>query len=448
MANSWPDQRDYIVAVQTAQYSFAQPYLRTAEIRSGTMGIPESASGKFAIVFRATVESRDYAIKCFTRQATYQRERYQALHEHIAKNRLPYLVDFKYLDSEILVLGERYPVLQMSWASGDTLGRWLGLHLDRKREIAALAGKWQAMIADLSACRMAHGDLSADNCLVDGTSLALIDYDGFFIPALANSASAEAGDPEFQHPRRGGHYAADLDHFPALVIYLSLLALAQDKSLWKYHTGRNLIFTATDYAQPRATPVWKDLARSKDPTVTALTSALADMCEAPVNSLPPLAYVVNGASGSAGQAVPWWRTWPAPSDEAKAAQRRHQNQPWWITSPDAAAAETSKVPPEPAWWTNAQVLRPSGPKLTSQFVIQGPATPVRQTWQGPTKPLQQANATQQTKITRTQPPRPPAKVPHRVPGKRPVPAGFFVFYWLLALLALIIGIVQAIHHYG
>ena len=88
-----------------------------------------------------------------------------------------------------------------------------------------------------------------------------------------------------------GYYALNMDAFPALVIYLSLLALAVDNSLWQFHNGRNLIFTAGDYLSPRETPLWKALDRISNQQIAPLLTALADMCNTPINNLPPLSQV-------------------------------------------------------------------------------------------------------------------------------------------------------------
>jgi WD40 repeat protein len=151
---------------------------------------------------------------------------------------------------------------------------------------------------------MAHGDLSSDNCLVIWHKLTLIDYDSFFIPRLAGSNPGEAGNPHFQHPDRKGYYALNMDAFPALVIYLSLLALAADNSLWRFHNGKNLIFTAEDYVSPRETPVWKALAGSPDKRIAPLLIALEDMCGSRIDALPPLSQVATESSVTWGRA--WW----------------------------------------------------------------------------------------------------------------------------------------------
>ena len=295
IAGNWPEPSDYLDAVQAPQVCFTDPRLRYASIRMDQFGVPLAATGKWAIVFRATVDSRDVALRCFVRAASDQRLRYGALGAHMVGDWPSYLVDFTYRDGAILVGAQRYPVVEMSWAEGQSLNAWIGQHLQEGCDLDSLAMKWLEVVKDLERRGMAHGDLDNDNCLVSRSGLTLIDYDGFFVPSLADSPPREAGIPDFQHPGRPGYYAPNMDAFPALVIYLSLLALESDRSLWqRYHTGGNLIFSASDYVAPRATQIWQDLADSGDPDVRRLTAALADMCESPIESLPPLSQVARG----------------------------------------------------------------------------------------------------------------------------------------------------------
>ncbi len=294
ITDNWPGSSGYLDAVQAPQISFADAQLRNARILADPYGLPLAATGKWAVVFRATVGSRDVALRCFTREASDQESRYRALYAHLADNWPSYLVDFTYRDREILVGGTRYPVVVMSWAEGQSLDAWIGQHLKRGRDLASLAMTWLEVVKDLERRGMAHGDLDNGNCLVSRSGLTLIDYDGFFVPSLADAPSRVAGIPDFQHPGRPGYYAPNMDAFPALVIYLSLLALESDRSLWRrYHTGENLIFSASDYAAPRATQIWQDLTDSEDLGVRRLTTALADMCDAPIESLPSLSQVAH-----------------------------------------------------------------------------------------------------------------------------------------------------------
>ena len=283
-------------------------------------------------MFRADVGTEDVALRCFTREAWEQRSRYQALHAHLAGSIPPYMVDFTYRDREIRVAGELYPVVVMGWAEGQPLHLRVEQHLRDPHHLERFAAIWLETVTDLQNRRMAHGDLSTDNCLATADALTLIDYDGCFIPDLAEADPGEGGNPNFQHPRRMGYYALNMDAFPALVVYLSLLALAVDNSLWQFHNGRNLIFTAGDYLSPRETPLWRALARIPDRQIGSLLTALADMCNTPIDNLPPLSQVTAGSSGPL-----WRRTWRAVPKTVIRVQGQKSRERWrraltWPTS--------------------------------------------------------------------------------------------------------------------
>jgi hypothetical protein len=292
---SWPQAREYQDAVQAPKVCFANSKLKAAVIHPDLMGMPLAASGKSAIVFKATAGGKDVAIRCFTRASSSQRRRYQELQKHLKSAFPSYMVKFRYRDEEILVAGDRYPLVEMDWVDGNPLDVWVEKHL-HDGNLAGQAGSWLAITGDMQQRGMAHGDIANDNCMVSGSQLKLVDYDGCYLPELARHNPGEAGAQHFQHPGRKGYYAANMDAFPSLVIYLSLLALHADPSLWKFHKDKNLIFLAADYRAPRATPVWQELARSPDRRVISLTSELAVMCGQPISDLRPLPEVVT----------PWW----------------------------------------------------------------------------------------------------------------------------------------------
>ena len=318
-----PSDIQYLDAIQAPQVCFTDPRLKAARIRKDVRGIPEAATGRSAIVFRADVGTEDVALRCFTREAREQRARYQALHAHLAGSIPPYMVDFTYRDREILVGGELYPVVEMGWAEGRPLHLRVEQHLRDPRRLELFAAIWLETVTDLQNRGMAHGDLSTDNCLATEHALTLIDYDGCFIPALAEADPGEGGNPNFQHPHRMGYYALNMDAFPALVIYLSLLALAVDNSLWQFHNGRNLIFTAGDYQSPRETPLWRALARISNRQIAPLLTALADMCNTPIDSLPSLGQVTAGSSGSLRR-----RTWHAVPKTVIRVQGQKSRERW------------------------------------------------------------------------------------------------------------------------
>jgi hypothetical protein len=340
----WPNDVAYLDAIQAPQVCFTSQRLKAVQIRTNDMGLPQAATGRSAIVFRAGMRYEDVALRCFTREATGQQSRYQALHEHLASSIPRYMVDFKYWDREILVEGQRYPVVEMGWAEGQPLHLSVEQHLGRPDHLVRLADIWFDIVKDLQIRKMAHGDLSSDNCLVIGDNLTLIDYDDFFICRLAGSDPGEGGNPHFQHPDRMGYYALNMDAFPALVIYLSLLALAADTSLWRFHNDENLIFTAADYLAPRATPLWEALAKSPDKRIKPLVTALADMCAGPIEDLPPLSQL------KPGHLPAWWLTPVAWRSLILTARRGSTPQQSNVQSPPRRAAVPDGGPRRRAAW--------------------------------------------------------------------------------------------------
>ena len=111
--------------------------------------------------------------------------------------------------------------------------------------------------------------------------LRLVDFDGVWIPQLAGHAPpTEYGHPNYQHPGRRD-WGRWLDTFSALVIYLSLVALSKDPSLWlALYNSKNLLFAKADFFPPFETQAWKQLAALHDPQVDELTRRLQECCAA------------------------------------------------------------------------------------------------------------------------------------------------------------------------
>ena len=78
------------------------------------------------------------------------------------------------------------------------------------------------------------------------------------VPALAGWAITSTGLPCYQHPRRGESGLATVrdDYFSELVIYLSLLAVAENPNLWRQHPApplrrdKELLFVPEDFIAP------------------------------------------------------------------------------------------------------------------------------------------------------------------------------------------------------
>ena len=315
MASSapWPSPGDYSAAIQNPHNCFVDPELARGQVYTNKLGLPVGASGNFAVVYQLQSGAQVFAVRCFIRPVTNQQQRYDALSQHLHGIWLPALVDYAYLPQGIRVRGQWYPVVRMAWIAGKQMYQYIEDHLRQSQLLEHLAIQWRGVVAGLCGAHMAHGDLQHGNILVDGhDQLHLVDYDGFFIPALHTQPPGERGHPNYQHPERQqhGYYAANADAFSALVIYLSLLALRTDPGLWTFHTGENLIFKADDFTQSGQTPLWSRLQGNTEPEVRRLTAALEGFCRAPVAALPDLETVLQSLPGSSlGTPIP--RVFPA-----------------------------------------------------------------------------------------------------------------------------------------
>ena len=235
-----------------------------------------------------------------------RQQRYRALSDCLDIMRPPGFVSFAYLDRELLIRGERHPVLKMDWVEGQTLDRYITANLANPSALRALAAGWSQLMKDLQSMPMAHNDLQHGNIIVKPTGdLRLVDYDGVFLAPFKGERSPELGHRNYQHPSRTAQdYHENIDNFPVLLIHLSLLAIARDLSLWgRFHADDNLLFTKADLAHPGSTPLWSELERCPDQAVRGLTKELERCCRLPVSQVPTLEVILTAkaASGSPPQ---------------------------------------------------------------------------------------------------------------------------------------------------
>jgi len=292
----WPSPGDYSAAIQNPQNCFDEPILKRGAPETNKLGLPVGVPGQFAVVYAVKTTASKYAVRCFIRPVVDQQQRYEQLSNHLEGFRTHALVDFTYLPNGIRVKGSRYPVVRMAWVAGLQISAFIERHLSDAGTLHSLAKDWRGIVAALSGAHTAHGDLQHGNVLVDEhKSIKLVDYDGFYIPKLQGRPPGEVGHANYQHPERilCGHYEENTDSFSALVIYLSLLALASDQALWRFHTGENLIFLSEDFRNPGRTDIWVCLKNSLDPEVRRLSAALQEHCQNPVRSLPDLESVIQ-----------------------------------------------------------------------------------------------------------------------------------------------------------
>lgn len=291
---TFPSGADYMEALQHPAGCFAHdPELAGGQPVLSPLGLPRPVSGNFASVFRVDcADGRSYAVRCFTRWFDDQRVRYEAISAQVKASRATWPVGFDFVPEGINVNGDWYPILKMPWVPAQPLLGYIEQHLWDSAAMAYLAVRFSALVAELRAAGIAHGDLQHGNILVaPGGDLRLIDYDGMYVPALQGLESNELGHRNYQHPRRKREeFGPHLDHFASWVIYASLAAISIDPVLWGRLDGGDecLLFRHRDFREPNASEALASFENSDDERIRRLGAILRRGLAAEHCAVPPL----------------------------------------------------------------------------------------------------------------------------------------------------------------
>lgn len=348
--NFWPSARNYAEAVQCPLVCFEEPSLKRMLPAVDRLGMPLVTSGQFAYVFKLNAgdDGGDaLAVRCFRGFLGDREQRYRALDTQLNASRIAALPQFKYLPKGILVAGRRYPVLVMEWVEGPTLDVYLDEAVGRRDALLHLADEWVKLMGELREAGIAHGDLQHGNIIIEGGRLRLVDLDGMYVPALKGFRASEVGHQHYQHPARDvAHFSSDTDNFSALVVYLSLISLAEQPGLWREHHDENLLFTRADFAAPHASALFPKIEAIGEEHAR-LAEVLRAACVSGPEAAPPLTELVAPRS-----TLPGWINAPADvevrtrtREVARApAPRGDANWPapktWWREGPASPASNT------------------------------------------------------------------------------------------------------------
>jgi len=235
---------------------------------------PMIALGSNSVIFHITDKNNfnSYALKCFTSEIKGRAKRQKQIVEFIRQNPSDYIIDYQYLENELFVKegeGRQIPVALLEWVEAPSLGEMIEQYCMKNdlEGLNKLAQSFQEFAIWLLKQPFAHGDLSHDNLLVCGDGcIVMVDYDGMYIPAFDGIEAIELGNKNYQHPKRTiNNFNAYLDDFSILVIYLSLLALAEAPELYKkYNNGQNIIFESTDFIIGEKSSLIQDLLGHKN----------------------------------------------------------------------------------------------------------------------------------------------------------------------------------------
>ncbi|WP_170934988.1 leucine-rich repeat protein [Prevotella sp. P3-122] len=278
----YPLISEYIDAILSAEDNMAT--LKNLSPVLDDRGRPVMSSGNFAVVFKmkSVDTGRCYAIKCFIKDQEGRAEAYKRIPEELEFVSSPYLMHVQYLENELFVDTtqtdqEEFPVLKMEWMEGKPLDAYLRENLYDSYALEMLTYRFCRMGAYLLSQPFAHGDLKPDNILVrENGELALVDYDGMFVPSMEGQKARELGSPDFRHPLRDeDQFDSHIDDFAIASMALSLKAIALDPSLLeKYGAADRLLFSAEDYRNLGESNVLMALVSlSSDATLASLLSA-------------------------------------------------------------------------------------------------------------------------------------------------------------------------------
>jgi|GEM_PF-2680313 len=353
----YPTNGDYNLSVQNLSRFGQEPRLVAAQPQTMANGGLIAYSGGYSRVYPVKSGRGTFALRCWTADVGDARERYRRIGEYLNKQGLPFFVEFEYLENAILVKGQRYPVLWMEWAEGPRLRDYVAQHLGDAPGLRAVADSFGEMVAALHDREISHGDLQDENIVVQnggaGPRMRLIDYDSLFVPTLRGYPDQIIGISHYQHPRRAalGTASEKVDHFSELVIYLSILAYAQNPRLWNPHYEKRLLFADSDFVDPDQSPAFGML-RYMTGEVRMLTDCLVGYCrEGQVERLPPLEQVIGriGSAGSRG----------APASPGGGLPDDFLNTP---PTPAGPAGQTILLPDD-FLATSRRPAAPAGPKI-------------------------------------------------------------------------------------
>jgi hypothetical protein len=261
-ASIWPTVQEYDQALQNRIKTIYDADIKRgvlAQDAAGPMRL-NGGGGKYVCVYKVS----NWAVRCFTgHPPSDMPERYEVITAYLKQHgkELPFLVSHTWLKEGVRIRDRKWPLIKVPYISGcQPIGEFLATHYDKRGTMLSLADKWLDMVGRLERLHLAHGDLDVTNVLVSGTppevSLHLIDFDGMYVPTFDGRSFqvADLGHEHFQPVKQGlRQFNHEMDRFSALVIYLSLVALAENSSFWyscDADESCRLLLGADDFQRP------------------------------------------------------------------------------------------------------------------------------------------------------------------------------------------------------
>ena len=253
------------ISIENNQSLVIDSFARQGIFRRDKRGRLVAYTGGFSVVYPFEYNNEVWAFRCWHADLGNLRGHFLTLSAALSKLNLPYFCSFTYVDEGIVVEGKKYPTTRMKWIDGKNLKEYICIHKNDKNKLKILANNFVKMTTTLHKYHISHGDLQHGNILVDDNdNLFLIDYDSVYVPELQGEADIIKGLKGYQHPKRGDNLLANenVDYFSELIIYLSILAIAEKSSLvekYQVKDSEQLLFSFEDFKDLENSQVYADL---------------------------------------------------------------------------------------------------------------------------------------------------------------------------------------------
>lgn len=265
-------------------------------------GKPCNARGGFGCVikYETFCPKKVWAIKCYNVLPPGLEDHYLEIIKYLEASPVNrYFLEISFSKAGIKVGGKVYPILKMEWSDGVDLHHYISKNINAPNKLKMLAEEWLKVCSHLTIHGVAHGDIQHGNvhvCENNGRiAIKIIDYDSLFFTASGSiHKDIIKGMEGYQHPKRRdlAYRCIQPDYFSHLVIYLSILAIAEDSNLWKLldlDNKEHLLFTLKDFENPLQSQIFSNLKSNFSQDIKLLTNSLIDFClMQDVNRILPL----------------------------------------------------------------------------------------------------------------------------------------------------------------
>jgi hypothetical protein len=300
-----PSVEQYVAALKKKDpedFSFLNDY--TILPANDNEHSPLFYAGNSAAIFRASKDSKNYAIRFFLNGEPETFYRWQQIASFVRTENCSWKVDFEYVDKEIFIEGQWYPGVIMEWVDGIKLDEYIKEFKDDERRLTTLQHQLIQLHSQMEERGVAHGNLNFHHILVDTKSnddhLKLIDYTSMYLPAFEGKLNEEPATPGFQHPKRlSSDFSSDMDRFAIWVLITSLEAIKQDPLTWKGSAKEaHFLFGIMDLIYPDQSRTFQKLRSYDRPSLNYYLDHLSAACKAKDLHKIEKPELYKGSSGS------------------------------------------------------------------------------------------------------------------------------------------------------